>query len=63
MIITTVLQMLMERLDAGKTLPQAIAEPRASQRNTTATAGRAGVQDRVRGRAGRARATRSAPSG
>ncbi len=38
MIITTVLQVLMERLDAGKTLPQAIAEPRASQRNTTATA-------------------------
>jgi len=38
MIITTVLQVLMERIDAGKTLPQAIAEPRASQRNTTATA-------------------------
>ena len=34
MIITTVLQVLMERIDAGKTLPQAIAEPRASQRNT-----------------------------
>ena len=38
MIITTVLQVLMERIDAGKTLPQAIAEPRASQRNTAATA-------------------------
>jgi gamma-glutamyltranspeptidase / glutathione hydrolase len=38
MIITTVLQVLMERIDAGKTLPQAIAEPRASQRNTLATA-------------------------
>ena len=38
MIITTVLQILMERIDAGKTLPQAIAEPRASQRNTAATA-------------------------
>jgi gamma-glutamyltranspeptidase / glutathione hydrolase len=38
MIITTVLQILMERIDAGKTLPQAIAEPRASQRNTPATA-------------------------
>jgi gamma-glutamyltranspeptidase / glutathione hydrolase len=38
MIITTVLQILMERIDAGKTLPQAIAEPRASQRNMAATA-------------------------
>jgi gamma-glutamyltranspeptidase / glutathione hydrolase len=37
MIITTVLQVLLERLDLGKTLPQAIAEPRASQRNTAAT--------------------------
>jgi gamma-glutamyltranspeptidase/glutathione hydrolase len=33
MIITTVLQVLLERLDLGKTLPQAIAAPRASQRN------------------------------
>jgi gamma-glutamyltranspeptidase/glutathione hydrolase len=38
MIITTVLQVLMERIDAGKTLPDAIAEPRASQRNTAVTA-------------------------
>ena len=38
MIITTVLQVLMERIDAGKTLPQAIEEPRASQRNTPAVA-------------------------
>jgi gamma-glutamyltranspeptidase / glutathione hydrolase len=38
MIITTVLQVLIERIDAGKTLPEAIAEPRASQRNTAATA-------------------------
>jgi gamma-glutamyltranspeptidase/glutathione hydrolase len=37
MIITTVLQMLIERLDLGATLPQAIAQPRASQRNTAAT--------------------------
>ena len=37
MIITTVLQVLMERIDGGKTLSQAIAEPRASQRNSTAT--------------------------
>jgi len=36
-IITTVLQILFDRLDQGMTLPQAIADPRASQRNTTAT--------------------------
>jgi len=33
-IITTVLQILVNRLDLGMTLPQAIAAPRASQRNT-----------------------------
>jgi gamma-glutamyltranspeptidase/glutathione hydrolase len=32
-IITTVLQILLNRLDFGMTLPQAIAAPRASQRN------------------------------
>jgi gamma-glutamyltranspeptidase / glutathione hydrolase len=37
MIITTVLQVLLERLDLGATLPQAIASPRASQRNTERT--------------------------
>jgi len=37
MIITTVLQMLVDRLDLGLTLPQAIADPRASQRNTATT--------------------------
>jgi gamma-glutamyltranspeptidase/glutathione hydrolase len=37
MIITTVLQVLLERLDLGATLPKAIARPRASQRNTAAT--------------------------
>jgi gamma-glutamyltranspeptidase / glutathione hydrolase len=37
MIITTVLQMLVDRLDLGLTLAQAIADPRASQRNTTLT--------------------------
>jgi gamma-glutamyltranspeptidase/glutathione hydrolase len=36
-IITTVLQILFDRLDQGMTLPQAIADPRASQRNTTRT--------------------------
>jgi gamma-glutamyltranspeptidase/glutathione hydrolase len=37
MIITTVLQILLDRLDLGLTLPQAIADPRASQRNTALT--------------------------
>jgi gamma-glutamyltranspeptidase / glutathione hydrolase len=36
-IITTVLQVLMERLDLGATLPEAIAAPRASQRNAATT--------------------------
>src|SRR6266516_4026620 len=36
-IITTVLQILLDRLDFGMTLPQAIAAPRASQRNTSTT--------------------------
>jgi gamma-glutamyltranspeptidase / glutathione hydrolase len=38
MIITTVLQILVDRLDLGLTLPQAIADPRASQRNTSPNA-------------------------
>jgi gamma-glutamyltranspeptidase / glutathione hydrolase len=36
-IITTVLQLLIERFDFDKTLPQAIAAPRASQRNSPTT--------------------------
>ncbi len=36
-IITTVLQLLLDRLDAGMTLPQAIADPRATQRNGATT--------------------------
>ncbi|WP_431879937.1 gamma-glutamyltransferase [Amycolatopsis sacchari] len=36
-IITTVLQVLVNRIDFGMTLPQAIAAPRASQRNSTTT--------------------------
>src|SRR4051812_25435615 len=36
-IITTVLQILVNRLDFGMTLPQAIAAPRASQRNAATT--------------------------
>jgi gamma-glutamyltranspeptidase/glutathione hydrolase len=36
-IITTVLQILVNRIDFGMTLPDAIAAPRASQRNTPTT--------------------------
>ena len=36
-IITTVLQILVNRIDFGMTLPQAIAAPRASQRNASTT--------------------------
>jgi gamma-glutamyltranspeptidase / glutathione hydrolase len=36
MIITTVLQILLNRIDLDMTLPEAIAAPRASQRNTAA---------------------------
>lgn len=36
-IIATVLQILVDRLDLGMTLPEAIAAPRASQRNSTTT--------------------------
>jgi gamma-glutamyltranspeptidase/glutathione hydrolase len=36
-IITVVLELLVERLDLGATLPQAIAAPRATQRNTATT--------------------------
>ena len=38
-IITTVLQILMNRIDLGMTLPEAVAAPRASQRNSTTTPG------------------------
>ena len=36
-IITTVLQLLTDRIDLGMTLPEAIADPRAAQRNTPTT--------------------------
>ena len=36
-IITTVLQILIDRVDLGLTLPQAIADPRISERNSTTT--------------------------
>ena len=37
-IITTVFQILVNRIDLGMTLPEAIAAPRATQRNTAASA-------------------------
>jgi gamma-glutamyltranspeptidase/glutathione hydrolase len=36
-IITTVLQILVDRLDLGLTLPQAVADPRLTQQNTPTT--------------------------
>jgi gamma-glutamyltranspeptidase/glutathione hydrolase len=36
-IITTVLQLLVDRFDGGMTLPEAVATPRTSQRNTAST--------------------------
>ena len=36
-IITTVLQILVNRIDLGMTLPEAVAAPRASQRNAAST--------------------------
>jgi len=41
-IITTVLQILLNHVDFGMTLPQAIAAPRASQRNAATTDAEAG---------------------
>jgi gamma-glutamyltranspeptidase/glutathione hydrolase len=45
-IITTVLQTLTNRLDRGMTLPQAIAAPRASQRNTVSVTAEQAFIDR-----------------
>ena len=62
MIITTVLQTLLERLELGRTLPDAIAAPRVSQRNGATTHRRAGVHaDRGAGARGALRARLRAP--
>ncbi|MFD0887553.1 gamma-glutamyltransferase family protein, partial [Streptosporangium algeriense] len=45
-IITTVLQILVNRWDFGMTLPQALAAPRATQRNTAQTQAEQGFIDR-----------------
>ena len=54
-IITTVLQLLVNRLDLGMTLPEAMAAPRASQRNTPTVTAEQAFIDRVRRPADRAR--------
>ncbi|MEI5583728.1 MULTISPECIES: gamma-glutamyltransferase [unclassified Agromyces] len=41
MIITTVTQVLLNRIDLGMSLPEAVAAPRASQRNTAAVSAEA----------------------
>ncbi|MCD2441131.1 gamma-glutamyltransferase [Agromyces sp. SYSU K20354] len=45
MIITTVTQVLMNRIDLGMTLPEAVAAPRASQRNTAAVSAEQAFRD------------------
>ncbi|GAA1980248.1 gamma-glutamyltransferase [Microbacterium pumilum] len=44
MIITTVTQVLMNRIDLGMALPEAVAAPRASQRNSAAVAAEQGFR-------------------
>jgi gamma-glutamyltranspeptidase / glutathione hydrolase len=50
-IITTVAQVLMERLDLGASLPEAIARPRAAQRNTKLTTAEAAFASSPEGQA------------
>jgi gamma-glutamyltranspeptidase/glutathione hydrolase len=47
----TVLQVLLERLDLGSTLPEAIARPRAAQRNTVTTTAEPGFISSPEGQA------------
>ena len=61
-IITTVLQMLVERLDLGVPLPQAVASPRATQRNTASTLGEAEFNTTAEATALRARGHVLGPS-
>jgi gamma-glutamyltranspeptidase/glutathione hydrolase len=50
-IIPTVAQVLLERVDLGASLPDAIARPRAAQRNTAATTAEPGFIDSPEGQA------------
>ena len=52
-IITTVAQILVNRLDFGMTLPDAVAAPRLSQRNSATTQTEPGFGDDARGRRAR----------
>ena len=52
-IITTVLQTLVNRIDLGMTLPEAVAAPRASHRNSAAVTAEPAFIDRVRDRRSR----------
>jgi gamma-glutamyltranspeptidase/glutathione hydrolase len=47
-IITTVLQILVNRYELGMTLPEAVAAPRATQRNTEQTLAEQAFLDRYR---------------
>ncbi|MDQ4070472.1 MAG: gamma-glutamyltransferase [Actinomycetota bacterium] len=62
MIITTVLQILVDRLDLGTPLPDAIAAPRASQRNTPMTSAEPAFIASPEGQALAARGHRFAPT-
>jgi gamma-glutamyltranspeptidase / glutathione hydrolase len=55
MIITTVLQMLVDRIDLGSPLPTALVNPRASQRNTASTAAEPAFEQSAEATALRAR--------
>jgi gamma-glutamyltranspeptidase / glutathione hydrolase len=55
MIITTVLQMLVDRIDLGSPLPAALVNPRASQRNTASTAAEPAFEQSAEATALRAR--------
>jgi gamma-glutamyltranspeptidase/glutathione hydrolase len=50
-IITTVLQILVNRIDLGMTLPDAVAAPRASQRNSATTEAESKFQSSPEGQA------------
>ncbi|MEV4459409.1 gamma-glutamyltransferase [Microbispora sp. NPDC049633] len=61
-IITTVLQILVNRLDFGMSLPDAVAAPRASQRNTEVTQAEQAFIDRYGEKLGRLGHTFAVPT-
>ncbi|MGH3519945.1 MAG: gamma-glutamyltransferase [Haloechinothrix sp.] len=62
-IITIVLQILVDRVDLGSTLAQAVAAPRASQRNTASTTAERAFIDSPEGAALRERGHTFSPTG